>query len=138
MNKIIFIYFVLMTTYSNAEYKCETSYDGLPLVCGTDGKTYGNLGRLNCEIEETEYGKRINLQLKHDGACWIWEKYGYDTYAVILVSKFQRDLISIDDQSYFCLNYVAELVDFLSSSYWCVLVHLWSFVESQTRYMERR
>lgn len=66
-------------------YPCQTPYESSP-VCGTDGVTYGNIWFLKCtQIEE--YGKRVNLQLKHKMACWIWEEYGFETYTVLFVSQ---------------------------------------------------
>lgn len=54
---------------------CWTSYEAHPeLVCGTDGKTYENNGMFKC-IQEEEYGKSVNLQLKHIGPCWPWQHY---------------------------------------------------------------
>lgn len=55
-------------------------------VCGTDNKIYYHIDYLEC-YKITPYGKSINLQLKHKGACWIWETYGYETSTVLWVSK---------------------------------------------------
>ena len=78
MLKIVFIHLVIvMTTYAS-EYKCETTYAAYPgLICGTDGKTYEDDGSFAC-AQNKEYGKRINLQLKHDGPCWPWQHYRHD------------------------------------------------------------
>lgn len=97
MNKTIVIYVVLLTIYSyeatnssesSKKVKCITPHTSDPTTyyCGTDAKNYYSLSTLECE-KNTEYGKSINLQLKHSGKCWIWEKYGYETYQVICVSK---------------------------------------------------
>lgn len=61
------------------------NYAGGPRVCGTNGVTYVNPSSLWCAQKE-EYSKLINLQLKHDGACWIWEKHGIETSTVLFVS----------------------------------------------------
>lgn len=98
MNKTIVIYVVLLTIYSyeatnssepNKEASCETPYglDPTNMYCGTDAQDYYYLSTLECE-QKTKYGKSINLQLKHRGRCWIWEKHGYETYEVICVSKY--------------------------------------------------
>lgn len=99
MNKTIVIYVVLLTIYSseatnssepNEEKSCITPY-GLysddDVYCGTDAYNYYYLSVFECE-QNSKYGKSINLQLKHRGRCWIWEKHGYETYEVICVSKF--------------------------------------------------
>lgn len=104
MIKIIFIYFVLSTTYyyssawliepmDTIKYECLMLTMRSSGVCGTDGKTYVDGLFLSC-VQTKEYGNRVNLQLKHKGPCWIWEKYGYETYTVLSVSKLQIDSIS--------------------------------------------
>lgn len=85
MTKIILIHFVLILFIRLSCQKCEIAYSAGDNVCGTDGKTYLNPSHLLCDQRE-EHGKRINLQLKHDGACWIWEKHGLETNTVIFVS----------------------------------------------------
>lgn len=106
MNKIILIYVVLLTIYSceatnssepNEVENCETPYSigNHRVFCGSDARDYYYLSYLEC-VRKTKYGKRINLQLKHRGRCWIWEKYGYETYLVIGVSKFEVHLILIE------------------------------------------
>lgn len=73
-------------SYFNPNNKCATDYGANSEVCGTDGKTYGNLSSLRCEQKE-EYGKRVNLQLSHNMPCWIWEKYGFGTTTLCFVSN---------------------------------------------------
>lgn len=99
MIKIIFIYFVLIITY------CETSvprkgciylmdywrhnlFSGL---CGTDGKTYRDQNLFKC-IQETEYGKRVNLQLSHNGSCFEWRLLWKTIAPVLVVSRLITDL----------------------------------------------
>lgn len=79
----------------NMEPLCETNYSNDP-VCGTDGKDYGNLSFLRCE-STTEYGRSVNLQLRHRCGCFIWEKYGIHTYIVLLVSELPIDSIAIEE-----------------------------------------
>lgn len=74
-----------MATYS-CEMKCMSWYGPNYDVCGTDGLTYTDPMQLHC-IQEQEYGKRVNLQFKHDGPCWIWEKNGFETFTLFDVSK---------------------------------------------------
>lgn len=77
--------------------KCEIAYVNSP-VCGTDGVTYGNIWALWC-AQKKEYGKSINLQLKHEEACWFWQRINFELYAILgfWVSKLPTDLISIKD-----------------------------------------
>lgn len=111
MDKTILIYVVLLTIYSNEatnssepdeveDVKCATPYSAAPdnIYCGTDARDYHYLSYFECK-QKTKYGKRINLQLKHRGRCWIWEKYGYETYAVIFVSKFEVNSVLIEYRS---------------------------------------
>lgn len=93
MNKIIFICFILSTTYYSCdsmrerrEVICNTFMMLHPGVCGTDGRDYYDLETFKC-VQRTERGKRINLQLRHEGGCWIWEQHGYETYTVLSVTK---------------------------------------------------
>lgn len=106
MSKTILIYVILLTIYSyeatnssepNEEVKCITPYRAAPdeIYCGTDGQDYDYLSYFECQ-QKTKYGKRVNLQLKHRGGCWKWEKHGYETYEVIGVSEFEVDLILIE------------------------------------------
>lgn len=100
MNKTILIYVVLLTIYSyeatnssepnDKEERCISPYALAPdrVYCGTDGLDYHYLSEFEC-IQKSKYGKRINLQLRHRGGCWIWEKNGFETYEVICVSKFE-------------------------------------------------
>lgn len=39
-------------------------------VCGSDGKDYWNLAYFRC-IQAMEYGKRVNLQLRHEWPCFV-------------------------------------------------------------------
>lgn len=70
------------------------------IFCGTDNINYDS-STLLCEMT-TKYGKRINLQIKHRGRCWIWEEHGLETNGVIYVSKFEVDFI-IDRMSINCV-----------------------------------
>ena len=72
---------------------CETQYSSggrhsvIHQFCGSDGKSY-----TRCELEyemETPYGKSVNLQLKHQFACFSWEAYKIDILLFFIVSKFQ-------------------------------------------------
>lgn len=63
-----------MVTYSCES--CETPMMMWPTslydnICGTDGRSYYNIRHLEC-MQRTEYGKSVNLQFKHDGACFTW------------------------------------------------------------------
>lgn len=70
---------------------CYMSYEGYtPSVCGTDNVGYKDFRMLECAKLKVE-GKRINLQLKHEGNCLIWERYGFETSTVIIVSKLRID-----------------------------------------------
>lgn len=70
LKPIFLLLTIVMTTHT-----CETSYEALPpLVCGTDGKTYEDNGSFKC-TQNKEYGKRVNLQLKHEGPCWPWQNH---------------------------------------------------------------
>lgn len=97
MNKIIFILFVFMATYSCEELfkhldclypgkfcSCLTTYmNGYrDFVCGTDDRTYQSPWRVRCERDK-EYGKRVNLHIKYWGPCI---NYGFE-YAI--VSEFE-------------------------------------------------
>lgn len=52
---------------SAPEPKCEIFYSCL-IACGTDGKNYVNISYLKCK-QGSEYGKHVNLQLKHTLFC---------------------------------------------------------------------
>lgn len=72
MLKIICALFVITTTTYSAKFNdgCWTSYSMYPpLVCGTDGITYKENGRFQC-AQNSEYGKRVNLQIEKRGPCW--------------------------------------------------------------------
>lgn len=79
-----------MASYNNnweteaKDLPCEDNYSPIK-VCGTDGKDYINKSVLRCK-QETEYGKRENLQLWHIEPCWIWERYGLATSTFCFVS----------------------------------------------------
>lgn len=103
MYKIVFIYFIIMTVNIN-DWKIEaTSYwdplikckmtmgaDLRTVVCGSDGNDYWNMNYLRC-AQTMEYGKRVNLQLRHEMPCWVWERLGIETNILCLVSKLQID-----------------------------------------------
>lgn len=73
------------------KHVCDMSYEGgTPSICGTDNRGYKDFMHLECG-KTREEGKRINLQLKHEGNCWIWEQYGFETSTVIFVSKLRID-----------------------------------------------
>lgn len=66
--------------------KCWTPYD-IRDICvknSTFGETV-NVYEFDC-MQKGLYGGSGNLQMKHKGACWIWEKYGYETSTVLFVS----------------------------------------------------
>lgn len=66
--------------------ECSMTYHYSPTVCGTNNMGFNDLRDLMCAAK-TERGKLLNLQLKHEGSCWIWETYGFETNKVIIVSK---------------------------------------------------
>lgn len=71
--------------------RCETTYEGHPInVCGSDGYDYHNMYYFRC-AQTTEYGKRVNLQLRHEMPCWIWEQHGIETSTIIFVSELRMD-----------------------------------------------
>lgn len=94
MYKIICLYLILLTPSSHE--KCETPYAySRNSVCGTNGVSYYDLNVFKCEQEE--YGKSVNLQIKHMGPCRIWERHGIETTTVILVShELTLDLFDSD------------------------------------------
>lgn len=81
MMKIIFIHFVLLVTYCEANKYSRKGRCIYPLdlwlrnlssgLCGTDGVTYRDKHLFKC-VQETEYGKQVDLQLSHKGACFTW------------------------------------------------------------------
>lgn len=104
---------------------CTTLYTnnyGPGSVCGTNNKDYPYLVNLQCE-QQMEYGKQINLQLKHEGTCWIWERYGYETDTVLFVSILRIDSILRENRLIFCLIFVADFIHFFYS-HWCVPVYM--------------
>lgn len=63
--------------------RCETAYIASPsLVCGTDNKSYSN-SDFNC-IAMGEYGVSVNLNIKHYGACSIWDNHREILLAIFL------------------------------------------------------
>lgn len=109
MIKLIFIQFVLMATYScttippedcvtfnNHTYcYCFTPYVNFGLeVCGTDDRTYHSAPNLVCERRK-EYGRRINLQIKHEGPCNKFIFYLQRTSTFNLVNTLSIDIILI-------------------------------------------
>lgn len=93
MKELISICLVFMNVIS-AYPVCETPYHAQlsfyyephsPYVCGTDNVTYGDIFHLRC-TQLMEYGKRVNLQWKHDQSCQTGEYNGYETHTVF-VSK---------------------------------------------------
>lgn len=73
-----------------AKHECEMADENSPTICATNGLFYNHLGKLNYSAN-TEEGKRINLQLKHEGSCVIWYDYGNETLTVVFVSKLGID-----------------------------------------------
>lgn len=63
-----------------------------PGVCGSGAMNNYYLETFEC-VYRTEHGKRINLQLRHEGGRWIWEKHGFETYTKLSVRKLQIDSI---------------------------------------------
>lgn len=53
------------------------------IVCGSDGYDYNNINYFRC-VQTMEYGKRVNLQLRHEWPCWIWEQHGIETSTLFL------------------------------------------------------
>lgn len=85
MNKIICIISVVIAIFSNVNAECpERRVKSRDPVCGSDGKRYHRL-YFKCE-QDTEYGKRVNLQFRHIGECFIWEEYGIETTTINIVS----------------------------------------------------
>lgn len=79
MLKMIFLLLVIVVVMPTNSAKfndgCWTTYDLYPpLLCGTDGKTYEDNGFFKC-AQNGEYGKRVNLQVKHEGPCWPWQNH---------------------------------------------------------------
>lgn len=68
---------------------CWVSYDLYPpLVCGTDGQTYKDNGSFQC-AQNGEYGKRVNLQVKHEGPCWPWQHHSDHIKYFFVIVSFQ-------------------------------------------------
>lgn len=92
MHEIIHFNFLVFAIFASASasasariYNCTYLPQGLVYVCGSDSKTYKNIYYLWCEQKE-EYGIRVNLHLKHEWKCFIWESYGIETTTILCVS----------------------------------------------------
>lgn len=124
MAKITLILFVILTTYScylaearssieiSEKIMCETGYY-IREICGTDGETYVNNDVLEC-TQKKEYGKRLNLQFKHYGRCWAFEKYGLEPCTVFCVRNFRSNSILTQNTQYpfiFVSNFSADFDD---------------------------
>lgn len=72
----------------NLTRQCEMRYHH-EYICGSDGKDY-HVDLLKC-VQESEYGKRVNLQLSHEWRCFIWERQGLQTSTFFIVSKLRID-----------------------------------------------
>lgn len=72
-------------------------YSGL---CATDGITYRDKHVFKC-VQETEYGKRVNLQLSHNGACFTWRLLWNTIAPYLIVSRLRTDLILIQKHTSF-------------------------------------
>lgn len=78
-------------SYWDPTIKCGMAYEMYPrTVCGTDGNDYHDLAYFRC-AQTMEYGKRVNLQLRHEGSCWMWERHGIETSTLCFVSKLRID-----------------------------------------------
>lgn len=71
-----------------------TSYALGPLICGSDGLDYRYIEDFQYK-QKTKYRKRVKLQLRHRGGCWILKKCGYEDNKVLLASNRRIDSISI-------------------------------------------
>lgn len=99
---------------SIAKNICDMTYDISPTICGTDGWSYNHIRDLSCAASKDE-GMRINLRLKHDGPCYLWERYGLETYEAIIVSV--QCLLNIERnpiQDYFFFDFLIFFCRFLS------------------------
>lgn len=71
--------------------KCDRpTIMSLDRVCGSDGKSYGNIQQLNKAIDclkEKNNVTSVDLHLVHHWGCFIWEKYGIGTTWFILVKS---------------------------------------------------
>lgn len=108
MYKIIFIHFVLIITNCESAVirkGCIYLYDNWRLdlfsgLCGTDGISYRDKIVFKCE-QGTEYGKRVNLQLSHKGACFTWPLLWNTIFPFLIVSRLRSDLILIENDFIF-------------------------------------
>lgn len=92
MHAIIQINFLVIAIFASCAscagtiiFNCTIIPKGKVYECGSDGITYKNIYYLWCK-QKTEYGKRVNLQLKHPFRCFIWESYGIETTTFLFVS----------------------------------------------------
>lgn len=106
MYKLIFIHFILFITYCEPSFVAEgcifvmdnwrrNLFSGL---CGTDGNTYRDKYIFKC-VQESQYGKRVNLQLSHNGSCFTWRLLWYTIRPYLMVSRLRTDLILIEHHS---------------------------------------
>lgn len=114
----------------NKMIKCMMPYAepvGPKAVCGTDNISFFSIDVLEC-IKQTEYGKRVNLQLKHEGMCWMWEDYGFDTTTVVFVSKINLFRVQWARPSTrlfsFNLNFVTDAIFCHFPDCWRVVLRL--------------
>lgn len=108
MYKLIFIHFVLFITYCETSVTAEgckfvrdgwrrTLFSGL---CATDGHTYRDKNIFKC-VQESEYGKRVNLQLSHKGHCFEWPMLWKTIAPFLYVSRLSIELILIKNRFIF-------------------------------------
>lgn len=99
MMKIIFIHFVFIVIYCETAFlrggvcyvpKDKWNRDLFFGVCGTDGHSYRDVSSLKCQ-QQTEYGKQVNLQLSHNGACFEWRLLWNTILPFLIVSKYKTD-----------------------------------------------
>lgn len=93
MDRIIQNTFVLILILSTVRAKCrQRTPMSKSAVCGSDGKTYRNIYKLENAIEclkEKNNVTSVDLHLAHDWGCFIWEKLGIGTTSFFIVSQIQ-------------------------------------------------
>lgn len=111
MYKIIFIQFILIIiccetsaksfSYNGCRFKMDNWRRNLFAgLCGTDGVSYRDKNEFKC-VQKSEYGKEVNLQLSHEGACFTWPLLWYTVLPCVIVSKRRTDLILTENHFIF-------------------------------------